>query len=289
MTRVTPGTGSAATPGRRSAAVSGRCRSVSFPCRDSRFTAYSRRRPLSPALRAPDTGQLPGRMGPGIPGAGGAAVPVLPHPAAQVRRRAGIQGVVPAPEHIDIVHSLTSLPPAYHDPPPGATVTPGIVVKFDEFQGVQVAAGGEVPLPQHQIVRAHGLQDALLPHQAVRAHQEAGGRAAANVPASRSRRSRRRSQRRYVCSWRTSRIQIPCRFSGAGTPSYAGADECVSECIAQWAKLALVDASHGTKGKNIHMDGRKSRIPVDKNRICSNFEHGTLPVNANQTALLKEY
>ena len=80
---------------------------------------------LSPALRAPDTGQLPGRMGPGIPGAGGAAVPVLPHPAAQVRRRAGIQGVVPAPEHIDIVHSLTSLPPAYHDPPPGATVTPG--------------------------------------------------------------------------------------------------------------------------------------------------------------------
>lgn len=56
-------------------------------------------------------------------------------------------------------------------------------MKFDEFQGVQVAAGGEVPLPQHQIVRAHGLQDALLPHQAVRAHQEAGGRAAANVPA----------------------------------------------------------------------------------------------------------
>ena len=52
-------------------------------------------------------------------------------------------------------------------------------MKFDEFQGVQVAAGGEVPLPQHQIVRAHGLQDALLPHQAVRAHQEAGGRAAA--------------------------------------------------------------------------------------------------------------
>ena len=143
MARVTPGTGSAATPGSRSAAVSGWCRSASFPA----GTAASRRIQAQ-GLSRPSVRQTPansGADGTGYTGRRRRRRPVLPHPAAGVKRRAGIQGVVPAPEHIDIVHSLTSLPPAYHDPPPGATVTPGIVVKFDEFQGVQGRVG-EVPV-----------------------------------------------------------------------------------------------------------------------------------------------
>ena len=34
--------------------------------------------------------------------------------------------------------------------------------------------------------------------------------------------------------------------------------------------------------------GEKVEFRLTKNRICNNIEHGTLPVNANQTALLKE-